>query len=135
MENDSIRASGGDTLVDIWVDGKLRAICVTREAILSFVGAEDASATTEDARCEFVRTHLPQVVRAAKLKLRDENATADAVTLDAKDLGDSRDRRTRDRRRSNRLKPTQNADKLRHGERRRSDRRKTDRSVSPEAGK
>src|SRR5438270_7390597 len=115
MENDSIRASGGDTLVDIWVEGKLRAICVTRDAIVTFVGAEDASATSEDARCEFVRTHLPQVVRAAKLKLRDGNAAADAVMLDANELGDSRDRRTRDRRRS---KLTQNADKLRHGERR-----------------
>jgi hypothetical protein len=135
MENDSIRASGGDTLVDIWVEGQLRAICVTREAIVSFVGAEDASATNEDARCEFVRTHLPQVVRAAKLKLRDSNATADAVMLDANELGDSRDRRTRDRRRSNRLKPAQATDKLRHGERRRGDRRKTDRIVSPDASK
>jgi len=33
MDNDSIRSVGATTLVEIWIDGKLRSICVTRAAI------------------------------------------------------------------------------------------------------
>ena len=34
MDNNSIRSVGATTLVDIWIDGKLRSICVTRSAIV-----------------------------------------------------------------------------------------------------
>jgi hypothetical protein len=65
MENDSIRASGNNTLVDIWIDGKLRGISIAREAIEAYVGFDRADGMTENDRCEFVRTHLPLVVKTA----------------------------------------------------------------------
>jgi hypothetical protein len=134
MENDSIRASGNDTLVDIWINGKLRAICVTREAIDAFLGFDTADRMTDDDRCEFVRTHLPQVVTAVKARLRDSDAEADAVTIDGGHLGASGsgvDRRRGERRKTDRRKISKPKEALPHGERRRSDRRKTDRRKPP----
>ena len=66
MESDSIRASGSDTLVDIWIDGKLRAISISQEAIGAFLGFDRVEGMSDDDRCEFVRTHLPLVISAAK---------------------------------------------------------------------
>ena len=42
MENDSIRSSGTSTLVDIWVEGKVRAISVSQAAIGAFLGFDEA---------------------------------------------------------------------------------------------
>ena len=61
MENDSIRSSGTDTLIDLWIDGKIRSICVTQEAIGAFLGFENATGMSDRDRCEFVRAHLPLV--------------------------------------------------------------------------
>jgi hypothetical protein len=132
MENDSIRASGSETLVDIWINGKLRAICVTREAIDTYLGFARASGMADDDRCEFVRTHLPLVVTAAKASLRDGNPGADAVMIDGEQLGGPGSGRTGDRRRTERRKVERRKvskpkDQLPLGERRRGDRRKTDR--------
>ena len=127
MENDSIRASGSNTLIDIWIEGKLRAICVSRDAIESFLGPKAAADMTEDDRCEFVRTHLPQVVAAVHTSLRG-NAGATTVVIGAGQLSDAGDRRKGDRRKSDRRKA---AEVLRHGERRRSQRRNGDRRNSP----
>jgi hypothetical protein len=132
MENDSIRASGSDTLVDIWINGKLRAICVTREAIDTYLGFERASAMSDDERCEFVRTHLPLVVSAARTTLRDGNPAADSIAVDGEQLGGpgsgrAGDRRRTERRKTERRKATKPKEALPHGERRRGDRRKTDR--------
>ena len=59
MENDSIRASGANTLVDVWIDGKLRGISVSRGAIEAFLGLshDKAAAMSDDERCDFVRKH------------------------------------------------------------------------------
>src|SRR5436190_14522948 len=112
MENDSIRASGSQTLVDIWIDGKLRAISVSQEAIGAFLGFERAAGMSEDDRCEFVRTQLPVVVAAAKARL-NEDPTAPTISLAAGHLprpdgrvGDRRktERRTDERRKSERAK-------------------------------
>jgi hypothetical protein len=132
MENDSIRASGSDTLVDIWINGKLRAICVTREAIDTYLGFERAARMSEDDRCEFVRTHLPLVVTAVRTKLRDSNPAADAVVLEGEQLGGpgsgrAGDRRKVERRKAERRKVNTPKDQLPHGERRRGERRKTGR--------
>jgi hypothetical protein len=127
MENDSIRASGTDTLVDIWINGKLRAICITREAIDAYVGLDQARSMTEDGRCEFVRTHLPLVVSAVKVGLRDAGPATDSVTIGAGQLGASGDRRTGERRKADRRKITKPKEALPQGERRRGDRRKSDR--------
>lgn len=136
MENDSIRASGNDTLVDIWINGKLRAICVTREAIDAFVGFDRAARMSEEDRCEFVRTHLPQVVTAVKTTLQGSDPTAETVTLDQEQLGgpasgSSGDRRKSDRRKVERRKTSRAKEELPHGERRRGDRRRGDRRRGP----
>ena len=129
MENDSIRSVGSDTLVDIWIEGKMRALCVSHEAIGAFVGFERAGGMTDLDRREFVRTHLPLVISAAKTRLSETGADAEALTIDVGQLprGDGRsgERRLRDRRKSERRqlklpRPGQT-------ERRKSDRRQGDR--------
>ena len=127
MENDSIRASGADTLVEIWVNGKLRAICVSGQAIEAFLGSERAQPMSDDQRCEFVRTHLPLIVTAVKARLRDTDPDADAVTLDVGHMGGTQNRRKSERRKSERRKVSLPKESLPHGERRRGDRRKKDR--------
>jgi len=124
VENDSIRASGGDTLIDIWVEGKLRAISISRAAIETFLAVQTS---TEDERCEFVRTHLPQVVSAVKAHLRTIDPMAGSVSIEAGQLGGVGERRRAERRKSERRKVNRPAAELPHGERRRSDRRKTTR--------
>ena len=115
MENDSIRASGNTTLVDIWVNGKLRAISVTKQAIDAFVGSNDF---TEEQRCEFVRTHLPLLVTAVKARLREASHDVEIVTIDAGHLGG----RVAERRKGERRKVKVPTESLPQGERRRIDR-------------
>jgi hypothetical protein len=110
MENDSIRSSGTSTLIDIWIDGKVRAICVSHEAIGAFLGFEEAGAMSETDRCEFVRTHLPLVVTAAKNLLHATNPDAATIVLEGGHLPRS-DGRSGNRRKSDR----------RNGERRKAD--------------
>lgn len=131
MENDSIRANGTDTLVDIWVEGKLRAICVTRAAIETFSGFDGKSGSTESSRCEFVRTHLPQIVAGAKAILRDTDPMTNEINIDSGHLGGSTDRRQNERRKTERRKLKLPADKLPLGERRRGDRRTSERRRTP----
>jgi hypothetical protein len=131
MENDSIRPSGTDTLVDIWINGKLRAICVTREAIDVYVGFDEAERMSDDRRCEFVRKNLPLVVSSVKARLRD-NPDADSVVIDPGQLSAAAaDRRKGERRRTERRRTSKPKEELPHGERRRSDRRKSERRRTP----
>jgi hypothetical protein len=129
MENDSIRSSGSDTLVDIWIDGKMRAICVSHEAIGAFLGFDQSAGIADDDRCEFVRTHLPLVITAAKTKLSETDPGADSVIIDVGQLprpdGRPGDRRKGDRRQVDRRKAK--LPKAGHPERRRSDRRQGER--------
>ena len=110
MENDSVRSSGTSTLVDLWIDGKVRAIAVSREAIESFLHLtpDRAASMTEAERSDFVRTHLTLIITAATTKLRNTEADADSVSIDEGDLGGraarraasvNGDRRSGDRRR------------------------------------
>jgi hypothetical protein len=115
MENDSVRSSGASTLVDMWIDGKLRAISVSREAIEGFLhlSPERSAAMSEAERGEFVRTHLTLVNTAATAKLRNTGADADAVAIEEGDLGGRApqrpappdgERRSTDRRKGDRRK-------------------------------
>ena len=126
MENDSIRPSGSSTLIDLWIAGKMRAISVTRAAIETSVGLKAPATMSEDERCEFVRTHLPQLVTAVKSRLR-EDPTADMLTIDAGQLGGEGDRRKGERRKSDRRKVGRPGEPLPHGERRRGQRRTSER--------
>lgn len=126
MESDSIRSSGNNTLVDVWVEGKLRAISVAREAIETFLGSKLPAAMSDEDRCEFVRTHLPEIVAAVQVKLRGD-AGAGIIVIEAGQLSTTRDRRSGDRRKSDRRKPGTTGSSPPHGERRRGQRRNGDR--------
>jgi len=140
MDNDSIRSVGATTLVDIWIDGKLRSICVTRAAIEDSLGlgADQAKALSDDDRCEFVRQHMAAVVKAARDWLRDGNAAASSIIIDSGQLprsakaGGAAERRKADRRKTERRKVDRGRPE---GERRQTVRRKVDRrrSTKPES--
>ncbi|MFL6849970.1 MAG: hypothetical protein ACJ8EH_03835 [Sphingomicrobium sp.] len=132
MENDSIRTSGSNTLVDIWIEGKMRSLCVSQQAIGAFIGFDEARGMTDRERCEFVRTHLPLVLTAVRNRLRETDFAADAVTIEVGELarpdGASGDRRKADRRRGDRRKADLPKGKM--PERRRGDRRQRERRTS-----
>jgi hypothetical protein len=113
MDNDSIRSVGATTLVDIWIEGKLRSICVTRAAIEQSLGLgpDQAKALSDDDRCEYVRQHMAAVVKAARDWLRDGHSDATSVVIDTGQLPSKSGTRVGDRRK---------------GERRKTDRRKAD---------
>ena len=108
MENDSIRASGTDTLVDIWIDGKIRAICITQEAIGAYLDFEQVARMTDDERCGFVKNNLSLMVSAAKARLQEGDPTANTIVIDAGHLarpdGKATDRRKNERRKTDRRK-------------------------------
>jgi hypothetical protein len=129
MENDSIRSSGTDTLVEIWIEGKLRSVCISQQAIGAYLGFEKATGLSDRDRSEFVRAHLPLIVSAAKAQLQQTGITADNVVIDVDDLprddGAKGNRRRTDRRKTERRKATQPRGAL--PERRRGDRRQGER--------
>ncbi|HEX5237844.1 MAG TPA: hypothetical protein VFW39_05205 [Sphingomicrobium sp.] len=109
MENDSVRTMGDSTVVDLWIQGKFRAITISRHAIERYLGlaSDGTSGLTDDERSEFVRTHLGQVQSAALERLRSDPG-ADAIAIDSARLGrldeDIGERRTSDRRKGDRRK-------------------------------
>jgi hypothetical protein len=115
MENDSVRTSGANTLVDMWIDGKLRSISISRDAIDGFLRLppDRTAAMSDHDRREFVRTHLTLVMTAAAEWLRNTEPGADTIAIDAGQLGGqtagqaggrSGDRRQGDRRKGDRRK-------------------------------
>jgi hypothetical protein len=133
VENDSIRSSGTNTIVDVWVDGRVRSICITRAAIGAYLGFDEAQTLSEDERCEFVRNNLSLLMTAARNRLRELGAGADSVVIDTGDLprsdGRSGDRRATDRRKAERRQVKQPREpKL---ERRKSDKRQGERRAPP----
>ncbi|MFL6752886.1 MAG: hypothetical protein ACJ8D5_04200 [Sphingomicrobium sp.] len=135
MENDAIRCSGSNTLVDIWIDGKMRGVCVSKEAIGAILGFDHLAGMSDKDRCEFVRTHLPLIVTAAKTRLAATDPAAAEVVIDASALpqaGRAEDRRKGQRRSTARRKTEKPADALPQRNRRRGERRKGDRRRSPE---
>lgn len=111
METDSIRTSGENTVVDIWIDGKMRSVSVSGDAIGAFLrlAPEKAAALADEDRREFVRMNLDLVVNKARDRLRDMDPGASAIAIDA---GPGRgqagaqagDRRDGDRRKADRRK-------------------------------
>jgi len=105
MENDTVRTLGDNTLVDIWIAGKSRAITISGAAI----EASKGTALSESERREFVRTNLSLVVRAASEFLRS-NPAAETILIESGQLGGRQlggerraggDRRKGDRRQRN----------------------------------
>ena len=130
MENDTIRSSGGNTLVDLWIEGKMRAIAVSRGAIEAHLGllSDRSAAMSDDDRCEFVRAHLALILTAAKAKLRESGPATDQIRIETGELGSaaagrSGERRQADRRRSDRPDAVPPQGDRRKGQRRTGDRR------------
>jgi hypothetical protein len=125
MENDSIRASGTDMLVDIWIDGKMRSICISQEALGAYLDFDRVARMSDDERCEIVRTNLAVVLKAAKARLREGDPTSQSIVIEAGHLprpdGKATDRRRSDRRKGDRRKVKQPLGD--QPDRRRSDRR------------
>ena len=117
MENDSIRSSGENTLVTIWIEGKLRNISISRGAVETFLKLPSHRAgTLSDDDCrEFVRTHLGVVTAAARNQLLNTDPDAETVVIDAVQVGRQDGTRTGERR---------------TGDRRKGDRRKVNRPVA-----
>ena len=85
METDSIRTSGENTVVDIWIDGKMRSVSVSGDAIAAFLrlAPDKAAGLADEDRREFVRMHLDLVVNKARERLRDMDPGASAIAIDA----------------------------------------------------
>jgi hypothetical protein len=109
MENDSVRTSGENTLIDIWIDGKMRSISLARDAIAALLqlAPDRAAALADEDRREFVRTHLDLVVKTARERLREMDPGVSTITIDAN--------------------PGRGSPSVPDGDRRRGDRRKGDR--------
>ena len=137
MEGDTIRASGTNTLVDLWLVDRVRPICVTREAIAANVGFAKAEGMGEDERCQFVRSNLSLILKAARTALDDSDHTGELVVLDGSALvaGASvgGERRKDDRRKVERRKAPRQKAGLAHPDRRRSERRQSERRRQPRA--
>jgi len=133
VENDSIRASGTDTLVDIWIDGKIRAICISQEAIGAYLDFDSVAQMSDDQRCEFVKNNMALVLQTAKVRLRETDPTSDSILIDAGHLprpdGKATDRRRGDRRKDDRRKVKRALGD--QPDRRRSDRRAGERRSRP----
>jgi hypothetical protein len=78
---------GDSTLVDLWIEGKFRAITISRQAIESYlrVPGDGAGTLSENDRREFVRTHLGLIVKAAASRLRGD-PDADSIVIDSGQL-------------------------------------------------
>jgi hypothetical protein len=120
MESDSVRSTGEFTDVDMWVEGKLRCVSLTRDAIDGFLrlSPERAAALTDEDRREFVRTHLGQIVAAAKFQLQSVDPTADNIVIGSVQ--------------SSAPSAEVSGDRRRGGDRRKGDRRKSTRPVAVE---
>ena len=118
MESDTVRTMGDSTLVDLWIEGRFRAITISRQAIEAYLklSASDAQAMGETDRREFVRTHLSLVVTAATQQLR---AHPEAEKIEIDQLGGVAPRAGAAERRSG-------------GDRRKGDRRKV--NLGPPGG-
>jgi hypothetical protein len=129
MENDSIRSSGSNTLVDIWIEGRMRGICISREAIEHFLNmpADQAEAMTEDDRCEFVRKNLQLVMSAARSRLREGDSEADAIVIGKGHIRRSETARTGERRKVDRRKAERRTGSRVQGDRPVTDRRRSQR--------
>lgn len=125
MEGDTIRSSGSGPLVDLWVEGKTRAICVSREAIEAYLGGSGDGPPSDEECCEFVRTHLALVMTAAKKRLRETGPAASSITIEPGQLGArGGDRRKGERRKADRPEAIPaGGDRRRRAPRRKGERR------------
>ena len=75
--------AGGNTIFDIWVDGKLRLVAVTREAIEDHLRLppEAAAEFGPQHRVKFVQNNLHAIIAAAKLNLHNSEPDTHVITI------------------------------------------------------
>lgn len=132
MEGDTIRSSGGHTLIDLWIDGAMREIVITREAIAAAAGADRAAAMGDEDRCDFIRTRMALVLSAARTAVAGGGRDLHRVMLKAAclvdpSLGADGERRRAERRGNERRRASATAPARSGGERRRAERRRNER--------
>lgn len=137
MENDTIRSSGSNTLVDIWIDGKMRAIVVSRGAIEANLGllSDRATAMSDEDGCQFVRANLALILTAAKAKLRETDPGTEKIGIETGELGSASGGRSGERRQTDRRKSDRPEAVPAQGDRRKGQRRTGDRRGRSAAGK
>lgn len=141
MDNDSIRSSSsGNTLVEIWIDGKLRGITISRAAIEGFLGVsgDQAKAMSADDRCEFVRSNLPLIMNSVRARLAETGDDSATVIIEEGQLGGRAvparpggERRRAERRKGGDRRKPEPPGSRREGDRRKGDRRRTTRRTPP----
>lgn len=79
MELDCIRTVGRNTCLSIWIEGKMRAVTVSPEAVSAWSSRQ---AISDEDCIDYLRTHLHLVQGAARERLRRDDLTATEVFLD-----------------------------------------------------
>jgi len=84
MDNDAVRTSGDQTLVDMWIDGKSRTVSISRAAIEAHLqlNPDRAAAMTDEDRREFVRGNLKLLATAASEIVQSGDRDATTVDID-----------------------------------------------------
>jgi hypothetical protein len=84
MDNDAVRTSGDQTLVDMWNEGKSRTVSISRAAIEAHLqlNPDRAAAMTDDDRREFVRGNLKLLATAASEIVQSGDRDATTVDID-----------------------------------------------------
>jgi hypothetical protein len=87
MNSDGVRSSGGDTLVNIEIEGMWRRVTLTPEAIDRYLllTTEAAAAMSPEQRCDFVRGNLAYVFAAAR-RVISRTADARRITIRSGEL-------------------------------------------------
>jgi hypothetical protein len=80
MELDCIRSAGKNVCVSIWIEGQMRSVTVSAQAISGAVSS--ASPMSDDDCHDWVRTNLRQVHAAARARLVGHDLRATEVFLD-----------------------------------------------------
>ena len=84
MDNDAVRTSGDQTLVDMWIDGKSRTVSISRAAIEAHLqlNPDRAAVMTDEDRREFVRGNLKLLATAASEIVQSGDRDATTVDID-----------------------------------------------------
>lgn len=72
--------SGPEHCVSVWIDGKMRAVTVSPNAVSAWLSSTHP--ISEEDCIGYLRTHLHLVQHAAREKLRRSDMTATEVFLD-----------------------------------------------------